>query len=76
MRYLIVSIYDSCWNVSVCDSGIIYTEYNDILKIIKQLYFDSTRFEQALLEKYDNDYDFIAVCEDGNIEILKNNIKR
>ena len=77
MKYLIVSIYDSAWEFSVCDSGVVHSKYDEFTEPIRKLYWDegNASFEHNLLDKYGDKYDLIIVCEDGMIQVLKNNTK-
>lgn len=85
MRYLIINIYDSWFNRSVCDNGKIYT-YDDnhpLLKDLYDMYYDMGeyqtetysndfyRFDKLVLGKYGDSYDLIVICEDGDTKVLK-----
>lgn len=82
MKYLIFSIYDSWYWYSVNINGINYDTDNDDIGICKKLWDiewgscgDYSSVNDYLLKEY-NDYDLIVICEDGCIEILKDNIKQ
>ncbi len=80
MNYLIISIYDSGYVWSVKTN-------NNFCNRQQYIKGDSIKGLENLLDKIDSldidysyirclDYDFIVICEDGCIEILKDRRKR
>lgn len=71
MKYVVVSIYDAGYDFNVNKNGKPQFFVNDEF----DKYFDlAGDFDEWLKEKY-KDYDLIIVCEDGEIEILKDKTK-
>ena len=73
MSYLIISIYDSGYEMSVCDNGKIINKFDKYGNFNKKFDYywgmyclNNFRELISLLS-----YDLIILCEDGFIEILK-----
>lgn len=77
MKTLIISNYDGGYGFSVYDNGKTY-EIEDIKKDKNHKFLDLYRLVRGyksintyIKENYINDYDLIVVCENGDIEIVK-----
>ena len=76
MKYVIVSIYDSGYGFMLCDNGECrYRELENEEDYTEEYYaYLNGHFREWLLNRF-KDYDLIVVCEDGNVEVLKDTIK-
>ena len=70
MKYLIVSIYDSGCEFSVCDNGRVIEAREEYGIYIG---FD-VNFANWLKKKY-KDYDLIVICEDGSTQVVVDKTK-
>ena len=73
MKYIIVSIYDGGYHFATCNNGeITYDGWNYYSNCEEYRVYINRHNDlyDWLLEQY-SDYDFIVVCEDGDIHIVK-----
>lgn len=80
MKYLIISTYDSCywWEVRTNDCSLNREEYKDEVRI-EGLEIVCNRLENDMLEECDipfEDYDFVVLCVDGSVQILKDMVNK
>ncbi len=75
MKYLIISMYDSsyCWSVATKDEKCDREDYvrgyriKGLEQLLEQIDSDFINYHDIAML----DYDFIVLCQDGDIEILK-----
>lgn len=78
MKYLIVSIYDSGYEFSVCKNGRVYQKYSKNGKYVTEAKVYLVGYGEVLrdyLEKKYKDYDLIVICEDGNTQVVVDKTK-
>ena len=76
MKYVIVSIYDGGYGWSICDNGYqtiknYGTKAEESPEIYKEWLSNKKFGTGAWLKQKFFDYDLIIVCEDGDVEIVK-----
>lgn len=73
MKYVIIGIYDSGYEFTVCDNGrTLFKEVDELADEVYAKYLDNypeKLFCDWLKDQY-SDYDLIAICEDGETKIL------
>lgn len=73
MKYVIMSIYDGWYRYTININGKEYDEDSEICKkAYKAVDSENKDINDYLLEEF-KEYDLIVICDNGNIEILKDN---
>lgn len=83
MRYLIINNgYESCCGFSICVNGVTekYKKYGENTKLCADLFIfvrgcSYHERKDKIIERCGDLFDFMVLCEDGKIEVLKDDVK-